>query len=100
MFALLRNQMHQGTVQFFAKSAGVYSANPGSGALPEGFGSIILFALLGGFCGIIAGFLLAQILRYISFLVGRNLGGYGWVLVGAVVGAFSFGLVEFLNQDE
>jgi hypothetical protein len=100
MFELPWHTLHHCSIQLFAKAAGVYSSNPGSGAPPEGFGSIFIFSLLGAFCGLLAGFLLAQILRYISFLAGRNLGGYSWVLVGALAGAVAFGLIEFFNQED
>ena len=46
------------------------------------------------------GFLVSQILRYISFLMGRSLGGYTWVIVFALIGAVTFGLIEFLAQED
>jgi hypothetical protein len=55
---------------------------------------------LGAFCGLIAGFLVAQVLRYVSFLAGRSMGGYSWVLVGVLAGALAFGLIDFFNQDD
>ena len=100
MFAFLLSPLRQCSIHLFAKTPGVYSSNPGSGGPPDGAGSFILFTLFGAFCGLIAGFLVAQVLRYISFLVGRSMGGYSWVLVGVVAGALAFGLIDFFNQDD
>jgi hypothetical protein len=38
-------------------------------------------------------------LRFLSFLTGRHLGGFSWVLIGALAGAVVFGCLTFWRDD-
>lgn len=64
-----------------------YGIAPGE----EGLGRVVGSALLGGFCGLIVGLVIAEILHYLTFLSGRNFGGYIWTGVAAVLGLVVFG---------
>jgi hypothetical protein len=85
-------------VTLFAR-AGVYSANPG-GQMPDGFGAMLLFSLLGAFFGLLAGLILTHIIRYVSFLMGRNLGGNSWAIYGALAGAILFGWLAAVGDEK
>jgi len=76
-------------VYLLAKT-GVYSSAPATGQAPEGFGAIVLYALLGAFSGIIAGFVAGQLLRYVAFLMGRSASLHVFALGGALLGAILF----------
>ena len=77
---------------FFARGPGIYSSLPASGGPPEGVAAILVFALFGAFCGLMAGLVLLPVIRYVSFLMGRNCRGGGWAILGAMLGAISFAL--------
>jgi hypothetical protein len=85
---------------FLAKSAGVYSMTQGVTTHLEGMGSVLVYVLVGAFCGLLAGLMLAHVLRYLSMVLGRNLGGYQWVIYGALAGAFFFGWLAALTDRE
>ena len=70
----------------------------GSGMAPSEEGAIPVMAasVLGAFGGLLGGFILARILRFVSFATGQSLGsfgGYKWVLVGALTGAVLCGVL-------
>jgi hypothetical protein len=56
-------------------------------------------SLLGALCGLLCGFILSHFLRFISYLTGRYLGGFSWVLIGALAGAVLFGCLAFWRDD-
>jgi hypothetical protein len=65
----------------------------------DGIITIIIGSLLGAFCGMLGGFLLSQIFRYLTFLTGRYLGGFSWVILGALVGAILFGCLAATGDE-
>ena len=61
--------------------------------------TIVVGSLLGALVGLIGGFTLAHLLRFVSFLTGRHLGGFSWVIVGAMAGAVLFGCMAVWRDD-
>ena len=60
---------------------------------------LLVSVLLGAFGGLILGLIVSQFLRFFSLFVGRNLGGYGWTIYGAVLGALAMGVVWAARED-
>jgi predicted membrane protein len=81
-------------------AAGIYANSYGNAPSDEGFGEILGTSLLGGFVGMVGGLILTQILRYISFVTGRNLGGHTWTVVGTVVGMAAFALMALMAGED
>ena len=73
----------------------------GSGMAPtdEGLIAILVSALLGAFAGLLGGFMASHVFRYLTYLTGRNLGGYSWVIIGAIAGALICGIMA-AQKDE
>jgi len=63
----------------------------------EGAIAVMLSAVIGGFCGLMGGFIVAQLSRYIGYVTGRHLWGARWVLIGAVAGALAFGIKAWVD---
>lgn len=76
------------------------NAPAGSGMLDEGIGLIIVSSIVGAFCGLLVGFIMAHLCRFLSVMMGRNLGGYGWVLLGALIGAVVFATIAATNDKD
>lgn len=68
-------------------------------ALDGGVGELLLSIVMGAFCGLILGFIFLNIMRYAAFFLGRRVGGYGWTVVGALVGAAVFGWISLSDND-
>jgi len=81
-------------------SAGFVSNSYGVAPGEEEFGQIVGTSLLGGLMGLIAGLLVTQIMRSVSFMTGRNLGGHTWTVAGAVVGAVTFAVLALTMGDD
>ena len=80
--------------------SGFVSSGQGMASAEEGIISIFMGSLLGAFCGLLAGFMVSHVCRYLSYLTGRYLGGYSWVIIGAVAGAAVFGFVAAVQDEE
>ncbi len=80
--------------------AGFVSNTYGVAASEEGLGEILATSLLGGFCGLIGGLILTQIMRYAAFVSGRNLGGHVWTFMGALLGAVVFAVIALMGADD
>ena len=50
--------------------------------------------------GLVVGLLLTQILRYVSFVTGRNLGGNSWTVAGALLGAVVFAVLALTMGED
>jgi hypothetical protein len=61
--------------------------------------NLFVGSLLGALFGLLAGFIVSHLLRYVSFLTGRQLGGFSWVLIGALAGAILFGCLAAWRDD-
>jgi hypothetical protein len=53
--------------------------------------SVIAGMVVGGFCGFLFGLMTLQVARYASFVLGRMIGGSGWIIFSMVAGAVVFG---------
>lgn len=81
-------------------ATGVYSEGQGMAAgLEGGLGAVLLSSLIGAFFGLVCGLILSQLLRFFSMTFNRNLGGYSWVIYGAVLGAALFAFIA-INTDK
>jgi hypothetical protein len=80
-------------------SAGFVS-NSWTGAMLEDGPAMVAFAvIMGAFCGLILGLITAQVSRFLSVIVGRNVGGVGWTLVCVALGALAFGILSARDSD-
>lgn len=68
---------------------------------PSEDGAINVFVgtLVGALVGLFSGFIVSHMLRYVSFLTGRYLGGFSWVIIGALAGAVVFGCVTAWRDE-
>ena len=83
------------TVLSQSNEAGSATALFGIGLLAQtgseaGVNIIVIGALFGAFCGFLFGLTTSQLMRYVSFLMGRNTNGYGWVTFSMFAGALLF----------
>jgi hypothetical protein len=81
-------------------SAGFVSNSYGVAPGEAEFGQIVGTSLLGGLMGMVAGLMLAQIMRYVSFVTGRNMGGHAWTVAGAVLGAVAFAVLALTTRED
>ena len=89
------------SLNWFGKVAGFVQTGPAPAGIEDTFGTMIVITLLGAFCGIIFGLITTHLLRYLSFLMGRHLGGYQWVIVSALLGAILFaGLAAIRDESD
>jgi len=79
--------------------SGFVSSGQGMSSSEEGAVAIFVGSLLGALFGLLGGFILAHLLRFVSFLTGRHLGGYSWVLIGVVAGAAVFGCLAAWRDE-
>jgi hypothetical protein len=79
--------------------SGFVSSGPGMASSEDGVVSIFVGTLLGALFGLLGGFILSHLLRFMSFLTGRHLGGFSWVLIGALAGAAIFGCLAAWRDD-
>lgn len=61
--------------------------------------NIFVGSLLGALVGLLGGFILSHLLRYVSYLTGRHLGGFSWVIIGALAGAVVLGCLTAWRDD-
>jgi hypothetical protein len=81
----------------FAQNSGFVSSGTGVAPADDGVIAVLLSAVFGGFCGLLGGFILAQISHYVGYLTGRRLWGARWVLIGIVAGALLFGIKAWMG---
>jgi hypothetical protein len=79
--------------------SGFASSGQGMGAAEDGVVNVFMGSILGALCGLLGGFILAHLMRYLSYLTGRYLGGYSWVIFGVVAGAVIFGCVAAVKDE-
>jgi len=61
--------------------------------------NVFVGTLVGALVGLLSGFIVSHVLRYVSFLTGRYLGGFSWVIIGALAGAILFGCVTAWRDE-
>jgi hypothetical protein len=60
---------------------------------------VILMTILGGFIGLLVGFMAAQVSRFLSMFAGVSFGGPSWGAYGAIVGALAFAVLALVGGD-
>ena len=68
--------------------------------LEEGPGMIAMGLLMGAFCGLIIGLVTMQLARFVSYTIGRNIGGAGWALISAALGALAVGVMMVTSDND
>ena len=81
-------------------AAGFVSNSYGVGPNEEGVGEVVVISLLGGFCGLIGGLIVTQVMRYLTFVSGRNLGGHVWTVIGAFLGVAVFAVIALAGGED
>jgi hypothetical protein len=80
--------------------SGFVSNSWSSAMMDEGPGMIAMGILMGAFCGLVLGLLTMQVARFVSFAIGRNLGGASWALISAALGAVAFYVMMVTCDNE
>lgn len=70
-----------------------------AGHIEGGLGAVMLCSLIGAFFGLICGFMLSHLARFLSMTFNRNLGGASWVIFGMLAGAVVFAMLA-INNDK
>src|SRR3954470_8430310 len=83
-----------------ASASGFVSNGWSSAMLEEGPGMIAMVILMGAFCGLVFGLLTMQLVRFVSFSIGRNLGGAGWAIISAALGAIAFAVMMITSDKD
>lgn len=83
-----------------AQSSGFVTHGPGISATNDGVIGLVMAVVFGGFCGMMGGFIVAHLCRYLTYVTGRNLGRGRWVLIGALLGAVAFGIKACVDGRE
>lgn len=83
-----------------AQSGSFVSSGSGMTPTTDGLIAVVIAAVFGGFCGVMGGFIIWHLSRFVSFMTGRQLWGSRWVLIGAVVGALAFGIKAWLDNRD
>lgn len=82
-----------------SSQSGFVSSGQGMAPAEDGVINLFVGSLIGALIGLLGGFILSHLLRFVSFLTGRHLGGFSWVLIGALAGAVIFGCLSFWRDD-
>ncbi len=75
------------------------SGGSGMAASNDGPIEVILMAVLGGFIGLLLGFMAAQVSRFLSMVAGVSFGGPSWGAYGAIAGALTFVLIALAGGE-
>jgi hypothetical protein len=82
-----------------SSQSGFVSSGQGMAPGEDKFINAFVGSLLGALIGLLCGFILSHLLRFVTYLTGRPLGGFSWVVVGAVAGAVIFGCLAIWRDD-
>jgi hypothetical protein len=83
-----------------ARLAGlVPTGGSGMPATNDGPIEVFLMIILGGFIGLLLGFIVAQITRFLSMFAGVSIGSPGWGAYGAIAGAIAFALFALIGGE-
>lgn len=78
-------------IQAFARLGAWVIASADNGAEIGGkVVPIVVAVIMGAFCGLLAGFILARLARFAAFLAGKHFEGNFLIFVGMVAGAVLF----------
>ena len=82
-----------------SSQSGFVSSGQGMAPGEDSIISIFVGSLLGALFGLLGGFIVAHVLRFVSLLTGRHLGGFSWVIIGVLAGAVVFGCLAAWRDD-
>jgi hypothetical protein len=99
MIASLLAELKRRTLTLSGQSGSFVTSGSGMAPSEEGLIAVVISAVLGAFCGLLGGFIISHLFRYLTFLTGRNFGGFSWVIYGTIAGAIIFGCIA-ANSDE
>jgi hypothetical protein len=80
-------------------ATGFVSSGQGMAPSDDRVVSVIVASVFGALAGLLGGFILSHVLRFITFMTGRHLGGYSWVIIGTLAGAAVFGCLAAWRDD-
>lgn len=98
MISRVLNYLKAGTWTISSQS-GFVSSGQGMAHGEDNVIRIFVGSILGALIGLLGGFILSHLLRFMSFLTGRHLGGFSWVLISALAGAVIFGCLAAWRED-
>lgn len=80
-------------------ATGMVSEGQGMAAsLEGGIGAVLVSSLVGALFGLLCGFILSQLVRFIAMTFNRNVGSASWVIIGAVLGAAVFAFLAINGE--
>ena len=68
-------------------------------ARTEGPVEVIIMAILGGFIGLLLGFVAAQVSRFFSMFSHGSIAGSNWGAYGMIAGALAFALIALVSGE-
>lgn len=77
----------------------VPTGGSGMPASSDGPIEVIVMAILGGFIGLLLGFMAAQVSRFLSLFSGVSIGRPSWGAYGAIAGALAFALLALVGGE-
>ena len=99
MITWLLSDLKRRTLALSGQSGTFVTSSSGMAPSEEGLITVVIAAILGAFCGLLGGFIMSHLFRYLTFLTGRNFGGFSWVIYGTIAGAIIFGCIA-ANSDQ
>jgi hypothetical protein len=99
MLSWFVRQLKQRALTLYGQS-GFVSSGQGMAPGEDGLITVVIGTVVGAFCGMVGGFILSRILRYVSFLTGRDMGGLSWVIYGLIAGAILCGCLAATDDDD
>lgn len=99
MITWLLHGLKQRALTLSGQTSGFVTSGSGMAPSEDGLISVVVGTVLGAFCGLLGGFVLSHLFRYLTFLTGRSFGGFSWVIYGTIAGALIFGCIAW-NGDE
>jgi hypothetical protein len=88
------------TPALFAQSSQFVTSGSGMPASDDGMIVVLISIVFGAFFGLIGGFIVANISRYLTYMTGRQFGGFRWVIYGMLAGAAASGALVLAGREE
>lgn len=86
--------------RLIGRTAGMVNNATGAPDVESSVASLVLTAILGGFFGLLAGFIVSNALRGLSLPSLRSYTGFRLVIAGALCGAVALPLLDWLTDRE
>src|SRR5574341_479124 len=98
MLALVNRNLPQCFDGLFGAGLIVSGSGSGGSTIEGGAGLLIVGALLGALCGLLFGLITSQVIRYVSFLLGRHMVAYSWPIITMFLGAILFAWLALTGE--